>query len=284
MYQKGAKFVANGKKLNLNKFGAGMGDLSDDLFREISQYAFHPSVDIPQRVVRFDEDFKIVEFRNENGQLHRLDGPAKRLYNRDENGPYGSMPFRELWYRNGQLHRKNGPAWIWYNKDGSIYIESWYKDGQLHREDGPASIAYDNNGDIEEATWYKNDQRHREDGPAYIYIDPTYGVQESYYLSREMYDKPVANITQTKELSRLEHAEALRAFRNKQARIRRTGKMNVVRDLLPENLTRGRPGRLFSEYLGADMDIQAVPSPAPRIAQKNESSPDSWEVPWMFDD
>ena len=37
------------------------------------------------------------------------------------------------WYQNGQLHRLDGPAREWY--DGSKF---WYQNGKLHRLDGPA--------------------------------------------------------------------------------------------------------------------------------------------------
>ena len=37
------------------------------------------------------------------------------------------------WYQNGQLHRLNGPA-VEYS-DGSCW---WYQNGQIHRLDGPA--------------------------------------------------------------------------------------------------------------------------------------------------
>jgi len=63
------------------------------------------------------------EYRNEDGRLHREDGPAA-IYN---NGEY------EVWCLNGQLHRIGGPTKIWSN--GS---EEWWFDGKLHRLDGPA--------------------------------------------------------------------------------------------------------------------------------------------------
>jgi hypothetical protein len=64
-----------------------------------------------------------VEYRNEQGQLHREDGPAI-VY---KDGKY--------YYINGLLHREDGPA-VEY-KDGSVV---YYKNGLKHREDGPAVI------------------------------------------------------------------------------------------------------------------------------------------------
>jgi hypothetical protein len=49
---------------------------------------------------------------NENGQLHRLDGPA-REYSSGE----------KYWYKNGDLHREDGPAYIDY---ANVNKEYWY--------------------------------------------------------------------------------------------------------------------------------------------------------------
>lgn len=59
-----------------------------------------------------------------NGQLHRLDGPARIYANGDQE-----------WCVAGQLHRLDGPARTYAN--GS---QSWLVNGQRHRLDGPAFI------------------------------------------------------------------------------------------------------------------------------------------------
>ena len=61
-------------------------------------------------------------WRNEEGQLHREDGPAVERANGTKE-----------WFKNGKLHREDGPAIEW--DDGT---KEWYKNGQLHRDDGPA--------------------------------------------------------------------------------------------------------------------------------------------------
>jgi hypothetical protein len=61
-------------------------------------------------------------WRNEEGKLHRFDGPAVEWADGD----------RE-WYIDGKPHRMDGPALEW--TDGG---KSWYVDGKLHRLDGPA--------------------------------------------------------------------------------------------------------------------------------------------------
>ena len=64
----------------------------------------------------------MIEWRNEQGQLHKVDGPAVE----HEDG------YQE-WYLNGKRHRADGPAVMF--PSGSKY---WYLNDQLHRVDGPA--------------------------------------------------------------------------------------------------------------------------------------------------
>lgn len=63
----------------------------------------------------------------QNGELHRIDGPAIEYAN-------GA----KFWYLHGKLHRTDGPAVEWANGD-----KFWYFHGKLHREDGPA-VEYSN--------------------------------------------------------------------------------------------------------------------------------------------
>jgi hypothetical protein len=66
------------------------------------------------------------EYRNENGKLHRIDGPASVEYNSD-----GSRT--EKWYKNGLLHRIDGPARIEYLSNGDR-CEEWFNEGKRYRE------------------------------------------------------------------------------------------------------------------------------------------------------
>jgi hypothetical protein len=66
-------------------------------------------------------------WKNEQGQLHRLDGPA--VIRTDGT---------QEWYVNGKIHRIDGPAII--RKNGSQY---WYINDKCHRIDGPAYIGKD---------------------------------------------------------------------------------------------------------------------------------------------
>ena len=64
----------------------------------------------------------IKRWRNDEGELHRLDGPA--IVYAD-----GS----KFWYVNGKLHRSDGPAF-----EGADGHKEWYVNNKRHRLDGPA--------------------------------------------------------------------------------------------------------------------------------------------------
>jgi hypothetical protein len=67
---------------------------------------------------------KDIEYRNKEGQLHRIFGPA-----------YISILYKvEAWYKDGLRHRVGGPAYT--HKDTNI----WFYEDKLHRLDGPAVI------------------------------------------------------------------------------------------------------------------------------------------------
>ena len=91
-----------------------------------------------------------IEWKNEDLEFHREDGPAVEIA-----GRYKS------WWLNGLRHRKDGPAVEYANG-----TKEWLLKGQLHREDGPA-VEYAN-GD---KSWFINGMRHREDGPAVEHVN-----------------------------------------------------------------------------------------------------------------
>lgn len=68
-----------------------------------------------------------IVYRDENGELHREDGPAVI-----------GVGGHEAWMRHGYRHREDGPAIV----DPREGYREWWVDGELHREDGPA-IEYD---------------------------------------------------------------------------------------------------------------------------------------------
>ena len=61
-------------------------------------------------------------WRDGDGQLHRVGGPAVKHANGAEE-----------WCEHGRLHRVGGPAVVYGNGDAS-----WYQGNKLHRDDGPA--------------------------------------------------------------------------------------------------------------------------------------------------
>lgn len=94
-----------------------------------------------------------TEWKNEDGKLHRLDGPAIEYANGDKS-----------WYVNGERHRTDGPAIEW--TDG---YNEWHVNGKLHRLDGPAiEWTKETKG---AKHWYVNGERHRTDGPAIVHAD-----------------------------------------------------------------------------------------------------------------
>ena len=85
-----------------------------------------------------------VHYYNEQGQIHRVHGPAVKY----ADGTHA-------WFQNGQLHRVDGPA-IEYADGG----RAWYQNGVLHRIDGPAAewpdgyrAWYINGIELTEAEW-----------------------------------------------------------------------------------------------------------------------------------
>lgn len=97
-----------------------------------------------QKLIR--DSRAIEQYRNEAGQLHRVDGPA--LIVTDPKTGFKS----ETWYQNGLISRPSvqGPAKTIKYPDGSSKI-LYYQKGALHRYGGPAKIITDNQGNTKEA-------------------------------------------------------------------------------------------------------------------------------------
>jgi hypothetical protein len=87
-------------------------------------------------------------WRNKDGELHRIDGPAIEYSDGDK-----------FWFQNGEYHRLDGPAIEYSNGD-----KVWSKNGKKHRIDGPA-VEFN---DLEIIEWWVDGLKHRLDGPAYI--------------------------------------------------------------------------------------------------------------------
>jgi hypothetical protein len=87
-----------------------------------------------------------IEYTNEQGLLHRIDGPAIE-YTQYNDGT-------TEWWFNGELHRTDGPAVVWRSGD-----KSWFIKGKRHREDGPAIENKDGS-----KSWFLNGLRYSEEG------------------------------------------------------------------------------------------------------------------------
>ena len=110
------------------------------------------------RIVTVRETRIITRHFNENGELHREDGPAIEIihntavwYKADNlygiDGPeYFDVLDRWEWWINNKRHRTDGPAVEYANGTKERYI-----DDRLHRLDGPAVIGA--NGNLE---WWVN--------------------------------------------------------------------------------------------------------------------------------
>lgn len=89
-------------------------------------------------------DNGIVEYWNDQYQIHRVSGPAI-IY------PNGTLEY----HQNDELHREDGPAVEYPNG-----VEEYWQAGKLHRTDGPAIITPYFKG------YYQAGELHRENGPA----------------------------------------------------------------------------------------------------------------------
>ena len=106
-----------------------------------------------------------VEWVNEEGELHRLDGPAVEWAD-------GSKE----WLVNDERHRLDGPACEY--ADGQ---REWRVHDKLHRLDGPAVEYADGSKE-----WFVNGERHRLDGPACEYAACEYAEGRKEWWVRGM--------------------------------------------------------------------------------------------------
>jgi hypothetical protein len=108
-------------------------------------------------------------YYNDEGKLHRIDGPAEEFFLKK------NIIVRRRWYINGKLHRLDGPAVECFFEEGNGIVEchEWYQDGLLHRLGGPAVEWFDVDGELTSCEWFCNNKLHRLDGPAH---ESFYGI------------------------------------------------------------------------------------------------------------
>lgn len=99
----------------------------------------------------------------ENGEFHRVNGPARTCYG----WLNPSRPVSEYYYELGKLHRVDGPAVLEFHySDFNVQKEKYYENGKLHRLDGPAYYSMFQNE--RETRWVENGHIHRSNLPAVI--------------------------------------------------------------------------------------------------------------------
>ena len=94
-------------------------------------------------------------WRNEKGQIHRLDGPTRKTEH------------DEWWHKNGKSHRIGGP---------SISIPTgkhYYVEGKRHRIDGPASDYLDGR-----KYWYINGVKYEPEEHPYNVFRSEHNISE----------------------------------------------------------------------------------------------------------
>lgn len=96
--------------------------------------------------------------------------------------PSGDICYKQWRNNEGDKHRVDGPAHINYYPDGKVASESWYRDGKLHREDGPALTRYAHDGSISCEEWFIND-KHPVDRPGYVSYTPTGSVARELWFT-----------------------------------------------------------------------------------------------------
>jgi len=128
------------------------------------------------------DDDGTIKWYNEEGDLHRLDGPAVE-----------SADGYKGWYQKGLCHRLDGPAIEHAN--GTNF---WFQEGRLHREGGPATECINGN-----KSWLQEGLLHREDGPAAEYsngdkewhLDGVRLTEEEFNKKIKTYERKIVEIS-----------------------------------------------------------------------------------------
>ena len=114
----------------------------------------------------FEKDRKYSEsWRDENDQLHRLDGPAERTWYD------GGGLKREAWFVGGRLHRLDGPAIRLWDRSGHLKQESWYANGTEHRLDGPVHQRWHRGRQLPSEEWFINGVQYKTEAEFQVAAD-----------------------------------------------------------------------------------------------------------------
>lgn len=76
------------------------------------------------KIIRTVDEEGFIRYKNEKGDLHRIDGPAINYEDR-----------HEQWLINGELHREDGPAIIHLSNNTEYWLrDNWYTKENWERE------------------------------------------------------------------------------------------------------------------------------------------------------
>lgn len=177
------------------------------------------SIGIPSVEVWWDEGvIRLQEWRNEDGWLHRTDGPAMIEYDKSGNtvreeyrvdGEFQKLVYRRQLYGTSQEFHLNQDVPLRRLEQQVPYILF----GMCNEENRPAYIRKVITGDdLTEEVWYRNGTKHREDGPAVVITRVYNGIKEEshgYYMdgtimTEEQYEQYTESLASglTDEMSR----------------------------------------------------------------------------------
>ncbi len=124
---------------------------------------------------------ELREYRNEDGELHCPDGPA-RIW-RYPNGKVES----KSWWLNGKLHRTNGHAAVQYDENGQVKDEGWLIEGKEYTLEGYLAAG----GTLPEKTTTQGDQMEsRMSKEEYLFF-----VEQTFYDMQELIKKKNTDYT-----------------------------------------------------------------------------------------
>lgn len=128
--------------------------------QQIVEVARYADGSTQTRAFYADGAVKSESWRDANGELDRLDGPALQEWH-----PNGILSDEE-WLVGGVYDRANGPALRRWANDGRLREERWMLDGSSHRIGGPAYRSFNEKGELVLERWDRDGHFHRTDGPA----------------------------------------------------------------------------------------------------------------------
>ena len=103
-----------------------------------------------------------IQYCDENGDLHREDGPA-----------FIMADGTEIWFINGKIHREDGPSEV--SSDGT---ERWIQNNDYHRDDGgPVLISVFDSGEYG-LFWVAGSVESAEGSGTFINTLKNYGASE----------------------------------------------------------------------------------------------------------